>query len=304
MSSLHAKFGNGQELVGLARYRVAPGLLRVVVLLFMMVLMPTSLRAENNLIMGIHPYLSVPELLKRFTPLADYLGEAIGRPVEVRIGKNYEEHVRYIGLNKLDIAYLGPAPFVKMVEIYGEKPILARLEIKGKPFFQGNIVVHRQSSIKKEADLKGKRFAFGDPGSTMSHLVPRYMLRKAGIDSKTLQAFRFLGSHNNVAMGVLMGDYEAGAVKEEIFYKFKSRGLRVLAATPKISEHLFVTRNGMDGDSIHKLRQALFSLRETDRGRAILRGIKKKMTGMVPAQSTDYDNLRMILNALAKAGIY
>ncbi len=277
----------------------------LVVLSFLPAFMISSgLRAEAPLILAVHPYLPAPELMERFTPLADHLAAAIDRPVEVRVGKDYEEHVAFIGRDRVDIAYLGPASFVKLLDRYGEKPILARLEIKGRPFFQGKIIVRRESSISHLPDLRGKRFAFGDPGSTMSHLVPRYLLQQAGIDAGSLGGLQFLGGHANVAMGVLMGDFDAGAVMEDVFYEFQSRGLRELATTPPISEHVFVTHNGLSPAIIDRLRRALFSLRESERGRAIMRGIKKNMTGMVPARTADYRNLRTMLDSLAKAGVY
>jgi phosphonate transport system substrate-binding protein len=259
--------------------------------------------AGDALTLGIHPYLPATELAGRFTPLADYLARITGRPVEIRIAKDYQEHIDRVGRDEVDIAYMGPAPYVKLVDAYGEKPILARLEINGKPSFQGVIVTTRESPIQSLSELAGKRFAFGDPDSTMSHLVPRYMLAEAGVGVERLGGYEYLHSHVNVALGVLMGHFDAGAVKEEVFYEYEKRGLRALAWSPRISEHLFVTSKTLPPETVKTLREALFSLRDTEEGRAILSSIKEGVTAMVPASDGDYDTLRAILRALEEQGV-
>jgi phosphonate transport system substrate-binding protein len=255
------------------------------------------------LVLAVHPYLPFQALQRRFQPLADYLETYLDQPVVVRIGPDYAEHIGFIGQNKVDIAYLGPANYVRMVEKYGEKPLLARLEINGKPRFHGYLVTTEETGISDLASLRGKSFAFGDPVSTMSHLVPRYMLLEAGIDVRDLVDYQFLGSHKNVAIAVLSGAFDAGAVKEEVWKDYQHRGLRVIAKTEPFSEHLFVTRANASGEFVNTLRKALFRLSETARGRAILQGIKQGATGLVPVHDKDYDNLRGVLKILQSHGV-
>lgn len=260
--------------------------------------------AQDPLILAVHPYLPLAELTNRYTPLADYLGNQLGRNVVVRIGRNYQDHMVHIGKDEVDIAIVGPALYVTLVDKFGEKPLLARLEIDGKPVFHGKIITGKGSPIASLADLKGKRFAFGDPESTMSHLVPRFMLLEAGVSADDLADYQFLGSHTNVALGVLAGDFDAGAVKEEVFYKYKQQGMRVLATTPPFSEHVFIARSTLPTQVVEAIREAMYQLKDTPEGQDILSGIKKRLTGMVPVQDSDYDNLREILTKLQRQGIH
>ncbi|MBF0382453.1 MAG: phosphate/phosphite/phosphonate ABC transporter substrate-binding protein, partial [Magnetococcales bacterium] len=258
--------------------------------------------SHGTMTLAVHPFLSSREVIKRFRPLAQYIGGKLDRKVVVKVGKDYDEHIRFIGENRVDIAFLGPASFIMMLEKYGNKPLLARFEIKGKPFFQGKIIVRDQSPIHTLQDLENKRFAFGDPASTMSHIVPHYMLRQAGVKADRLQSHAFLGSHNNVAFAVLSGDYDAGAVKEAVFYKFAAKGLRALASTPKISEHLFVASGDLSPAVVKKLQTILSQLHKDKEGRAAMAAIKKSMTKMVPVKLADYDNLRVILKDMEGVG--
>ena len=252
--------------------------------------------AEEPLTLWVHPYLPATELIKKFTPLADYLSKKCNKTIRVNVSKSYKSHIERVGEERMDLAYLGPASFVKVISKYGEKNLLARLEVNGSPIYHGMIVTGEDSHIKSLNDLKGKSFAFGDPNSTMSHLVPRYMLLEAGVSIDDFKKVNFLGSHNNVALGVLGGYYDAGGLKEGVYFKYQERGLKLLAESPPISEHVFVVRKDMPQSCIDILRQAMFELKDP----AILTPIKSSVTGLVPVKEEDYNYLISVLKELDK----
>lgn len=254
------------------------------------------------LVLGIHPYLPATDLHTRFQPFADYLGNKLGLPVHIRIAKGYQEHIEKTGQDELDLAYLGPAAYVKLVQDYGPKPILARLEVNGEPRFHGVIVASAESALAGLSDLKGKRFAFGDRFSTMSHLVPRYVMLQAGVELESLASYEYLGSHRDVVLGVLMGDFDAGAIKEEVYAKYRARGLRQLALTPPISEHVFVSRSTLAPETIRSVRQAMLELGDVPEGDRIMRAIKDTVTGLVSGSDDDYQDLRRMIALLVQQG--
>jgi phosphonate transport system substrate-binding protein len=256
---------------------------------------PAGAADPAPLVLGVHPYLPPNEIQQRFQPLADYLGKVLEQPVTVRVGRDYDEHITAIGKNQIDIAFMGPAAYVALVRTHGPKPLLARLEINGRPQLTGVIVVRRDSPLRSLSELKGKRFAFGDPQSTMSHTVPQRMLDQAGVPEKALARHQFLGAHKNVALAVLAGDYDAGAVKSEIYDEYAAKGLRILATSPPVSEHVFVTRADLPREQIKLLRQALLTLRSSPDGPAILRAINRDATNLVSVGDSDYDSLRRLL---------
>ena len=252
-------------------------------------------KSNSTLIMGVHPYLPAAELKKRFKPLLDYLSNQLAIPMELSISKDYETHIENIGNKLFDVAYLGPASYVSLIDKYGSHALLARLEIKGKAYFNGYIVTKDGSDILELKQLKGKKFAFGSPRSTMSYLVPRYMLREAGVSLESLSDYKFQGNHRNVALSVLLGEFDAGAVKEEVYFKFKGKGLRQIAVSPSISEHVFVSRQGLSLGKHKKIQDAMYNLSKTEHGRKILISIKKNVSRLVPVSDKDYDNLRVII---------
>ncbi len=245
---------------------------------------------------GVHPYLTAKNLQTRFTPLLAYLSEQLGKPVVLEIAKSYTNHIQIVGEDKVDIAYFGPVPYVKLTQVYGQKHLLANIQVKGKSTFRGAIFVPTQSSIKTLADLQGKRFAFGSQNSTMSHYVPRYVLWKADIPLSKLATYQHLTHNENVALGVLMGEYEAGAVKEDVFHKYEAQGLKAVAWTPQIATHVFVATNRVTTQEAKHLQTVLLTLNELET--EILTNIKSSITGLVVAKDENYDELRKILKVI------
>lgn len=257
---------------------------------------------KRPLVLGVHPYLAPSELIRRFSPLAEAIGKNIGRVIRVEISRDYAEHIKRIGEGTVDMAYMGPASYVEAVRVYGSLPLLAIQEIRGKSYFRGVIIRRSGSKILDLKDLRGGKFAFGDPASTMSHLVPRYMLLEAGLGEGDF-SFEFLRSHDNVAMGVLVGDFDAGAVKEEAFEQYRSRGLEILSYTPEIAEHVFIAGKGMPVGTVRSVRRAMHALGGQKGDRQALSSIKPGLSGLAPVEDNDYDNLRSIMDRLQKAGV-
>lgn len=275
-------------------------LLGIVLLSFFMA--PVSVFAgDKTLIFAVHPYLPEHEILRRFTPFAEYLTRETGYPVVIRVGGDYEQHITAIGMNQVDLAFLGPAAYVKVVETYGEKPLLARFEVSGNSHLFGVIATQKNSPIQSLSDLADKRFAFGDPQSTMSYMVPRYMLIKAGITKGLADDYQFLGSHNNVALGILTGDFDAGAMKKEVFEEFETRGLRALAVTPGVPDHLFVASDKMRAGDVEKLKVAMMKLKDQPDGLSIMKDMHPKLTSLVAADNHDYDELRKMIRVVTDA---
>lgn len=259
--------------------------------------------AAADMVLGVHPFKPPAKLIEAFSPLTNYLSEKLGERVTIVIARDYQAHIDAAGNDQVDISYFGPVPYLKLHDRYGAMPLLARQAINGSPTFHGRIFVAATSSIQSLAELRGKRFAFGDTHSTMSHLVPRYMLLQAGIRAEALAGYSFVGDHVNVALGVLAGDFDAGATKEDVYLQYENRGLRSIATSMPLSDHVFVASNKIPAAKRQQLRTLLLQLHTEPRGSLILQAITPGVTQLLPVQDSDYDNLRQILRKLQEIGV-
>lgn len=253
--------------------------------------------------MGVHPFKPATQVVETFTPLANYLSTKIGVNVVVEVAQDYQTHIERVGSDLLDLAYMGPAPYVQLTKRYGLKRLLARQAINGHPNFHGKIVVRRDSAIQALSDLRGRRFMFGDSSSTMAHLVPRFMLNQAGLTVEDFSLVGHVNDHVNIVLAVLAGEYDAGAVKEDVFFAYEAKGLRSIATSPPVSDHVFLAGDRLDGALVDAARAALLSLDGGAQAEAVLAPIAAGLTALVPVDDKDYDSLRVILDDLERLGI-
>lgn len=252
--------------------------------------------------LGIYPIAEATKVVAMFSPLARFLEDQTGRKVEIEVAGSYRDHIEKAGGDAYDLAYLGPSLYVYTTARYGSKPILARLETDGSPTYRGAIIVRKDSPAITLAQLRGKHFAFGDRDSTMGFLVPRHLLWKSGVGLENLGGHEFLSNQDDVALSVLADLYDAGAVRQQVFKAYEARGLRALAWTDPMPEHVFVASTRLDGKTRQTLAGALLSLARAPGGRGVLNGFQRGATGLIPGADSDYQGLRAILGDLEKAG--
>ena len=256
-------------------------------------LLPAPAWAKDKLVMGVHPYKPITELQNMFKPIADYVSEKLGIPVELQFAKSYEEAAQKIGNGHFDFAFLGPTIYVESKNKFNVQP-LAQIINNGSPSFYGVVVVRKDSGIVSMKDLKGKTFAFGDRNSALTHILPLYMLMNAGVHLSDLK-YAFVGSHDSVANNVITGSFEAGGLMPDIAAKYMDRGLTIMTKSPEIPEHVFVATKSMDTTMVVKLQKALLEMNPT-----LYKSIKPTLTGMQKFNDKDFDILRTILKKVEK----
>lgn len=256
--------------------------------------------AGESLRLGLYPYLAATELVKKFSPLAQYLGQEMGQPVTLEIASSYREHIGKMGREELDVAFMGPLSYIELTEQFGDKPIVAGFAINGNATYHGMIVVNRESPFRTLADLRGRRFAFGSVDSTMGFFVPRFMLHNSGVEITDLGSYDHIANQQNVALGVLMDDYDAGAIREAVFKVYETEGLRALATSLALPEHLFVAAKRLGVKKVRALATAMQALnQESAAGQSILGALQKDLTALVPTEDRHYQELRTLFRLAA-----
>ncbi len=253
--------------------------------------------ADPPLRFGFLPYLSSAELIRRYGPLTRHLSAAIGRDMYIHVAADYGSHMKAVIDDELDIAFLGALPYVRLVEAVGPRPLLARFAFNGEPSFRGVIFTAEAAPYRALADLEGRRIGVGDPRSTLSSIMPRHALGVAGVTVRPVP----MTTHDNIILGVLLGELDAGAVAEEVFDENRHRGLRPIAYTERISTHVFVASPRLDASTIERLRGALLSLdRNHPDGATVLNAAGSAVSGFVAVADSDYDSLRAVVASFSE----
>jgi phosphonate transport system substrate-binding protein len=268
---------------------------RVIILLFFAVFLGRLSPAfGEELVFSTHPFANPAAIHKTFQPLIEYLSRETGVAIRIKIAPSYTAHVTAVGLGKADLAFVGPAPYVRIKDKFGGVELLARLQMTDDISDKVVVVCRASAPFAALADLRGKTFAFGDPQSYGSHYLPRWLLRNSGVPVSALAAYDYVKSHDNVILSVLHGDFDAGGVRLDVYRKYADRPLRVLAGPFLTPPHAIVCRSSLSQALQDKLRQSLLALRD----RTVLARIDPAMQSFEKVTDSDFNQARQVINVI------
>ncbi len=248
--------------------------------------------------MGIVPLESPAVMFKRFTPLAEYLGKKLKKRIDLKVAVDFQGAVGDIDQGITQFCFMTPSTYIEARKKYSVRVLVKALR-DGKPFQHSVIVAKTDGPINTIGDIKGHSFAFGDPHSTSSHIVPRAMLLAAGIDIKDLLYYNYLGHHDDVAKAVLAGDFDAGGIMESTAQKFKDLGVKLIKFSEEVPEFNICVSKDLDAQVVAELKKALTGIDDvTPEGTSVLKPINESYTGFVEAADEDYDNIRIMMSKI------
>jgi len=230
------------------------------------------------------------------------LSELIGHPVESVVVLSYSACVEQMGAERLEAAFLPALAYVLANDRYDVRVVLKAVR-RGSATYRGEIITRADSGIETLEDLRGKTMCFVDASSASGYLYPKTLLISSGIDPEVdLKDCTFVGSHPAVIEAVLNGRLDAGACFDDArttLLETEPRVMeetRVVAYTPDIPADTVSFRAGLEGPFYDRLVQALIEIGKKGKD-SPLYGIYE-IEELVPAQDSDYDPIRQMVNAL------
>jgi phosphonate transport system substrate-binding protein len=270
----------------------------IAILLSLTVLLPVTASADSDkeLLFG-SVAMDIPAVMhKRLKPLTRYLSDKLGRPVSLKLSPNMGAAINEVAEKKVDLAYLTPVAYLKAHAKGGAK-IIAKTVTKGKASFQLMIVVKEDSPYKTVADLKGKRFAFGDKRA----LLQRAAVVGAGIKMEDFSDYKFIGHYDNIARAVLNGDFDAGILKDTMAFQWQGKGLRILAESPALPPYNIAANGDIDDATLAKLKDAFLTLdKNNPEHLKVIKAIDKKYDGFAATSDAEYDVVRELIKPFNK----
>jgi len=267
--------------------------------LIAMTAMPVAQAAEGALVMGVFPRLSAGETTTRYAPLAEYLGERLGRKVDLVTTKDFQSFWRGIEEQRYDIVHYNQYHYIRSAQNY---QVIAHIEEFGKSTIAGVLYVRKDSGITTLAQLRGRTVLFGGGEDAMiSYIANRYLLLQAGLkkdDFKSLFAINppnsILALHRRQADAAGAGD---GVLELPLIRKaINADELMVLAVSAPLLQLPVAVKRDMSPKLRASVQSILVSLKNSEAGRQVLKSAG--MTGMGKAEDKDYDPHRKIVRAV------
>ncbi|MCI5110068.1 MAG: PhnD/SsuA/transferrin family substrate-binding protein [Marivita sp.] len=202
----------------------------------------------------------------------------------------------------VDFVVSGPAEYVVINKLTNATPLIGL----GRPDYHCTIVVRADSGLNVPTDLKGKKVAFGDIGSTSNMLCPMQLLADYGVDpvndiekthtSRNI-AFEALKNGDIDALGMNAGTFVGVRNgQDELPYGF----FKMIARSGDLPNDMIMVGAHVPQDAAMKVRDAIL-----DNKAQIIAGItaheeNDKYVGMdlVAIEDSAYDYVRsMYANA-------
>lgn len=162
---------------------------------------------------------------------------------------------------RVDFVITGPAEYVVINKMTNAKPLIGL----SRPDYFCAVVVKPASDIVKPADLKGKKVAMDDIGSTSGHLCPSQLLADYGVDPKAdlggvihttrPVAHEALKRGDVAAIGVNYTSWTRGVRDKD--KSVPPGSFRVIARSGDLPNDLLIVGAHVDPAVAEKLRDAL-----------------------------------------------
>ncbi len=235
------------------------------------------------------PLESTELVVRQFQPLVDHLQRRLGQPIELVLPGFHDDVLRAFVAGEIDVAFLGPLPYLALRQMTPDAvPLVRFIGSDGQGMYRCALVAFAGEPIEP-SQLVGAPVGLTQPLSTCGYLGTAAILQAvAGIDLAQTD-YRYLGSHEAVALAVVAGDVVAGGVKDEFADKYASLGLEVVAWSERVPGVALIANGAtLPAVLIERIRGELLATPETT-----YRSWGTTLRhGMEPAVDHDFDGLR------------
>lgn len=149
--------------------------------------------------------------------LIDKLPAALGvKEVKLFPAADYDGVIQGLLGGTIDMAWLGASAYAKtyLTDPEAVDVVLVKTNLDGSFAYHSIGFARKDSGIKSLADMKGKKFGFGDPNSTSGYLVPSIEIpAETGSTMENGAYFKevvFTGGHEQTIVAVVNKDVDGG----------------------------------------------------------------------------------------------
>ena len=261
----------------------------------------------NPLRMAVAPVLSPAATSELYQRLAAYLGDRLGRPVELVQGRTYAEINDLVKSGDVTLALVCTNPYLQGQEDFGMEFLVAP-QVNGDTVYYSLLIVGRGVTADSLADLGGATFAFSDPLSNSGRLAPLYQLALLGEDPDSFFGQTiFTYAHDRSIRAVAEGVVAAAAVDSLVYDYLRVtepaliEKVRVIERWGPFGINPFVVNPRLSSELKAQLRQVFLEMDRDAEGRAILRDLQ--VDRFTVADDSIYDSVRQMRSYLREQGL-
>jgi len=248
---------------------------------------------KHALVMGILPYLSSSELIRVWDPFVRYLERDTGHKIQIASAPDFDTYIKRAATGQYDI-YLTAPHFALLAEEKHNYRRIARL----KRELYGVIVVGRNSTIKRFADMGGKVLATPDKLAVIT-MLGEATLKEYGQHSNKDITVKYTPSHNNALLSVIRGTADAAVSSAAVYERLspsKKKRLRLLGKTQTVPHMMFLAGPSLSDKTYQTISSSILQFPSKAVGKAFF-----EMSGygdITQITNHDMQRLHMIMPIL------
>lgn len=253
------------------------------------------------------PDQNTTELMEKFAPIAAYLQESLGVPVEYVPATDYNASVAMFENEDILLAWFGGLTGVQArAQVPG-----ARAIVQGKEdpeyfsYFIANVDTGLELSEDFPAAIGDFSFTFGSESSTSGRLMPQYFIEKFSgkpVKEFLTKGFSFSGNHDKTCELVESGQVQVGALSYTTYDKRVAAGTtnpgicKVIWKTPTYADYNFTAHPKLDeiygAGFTDRVQQALIAMDDPE----LLAAFPRE--ALIPARNEDFDSILQLARQL------
>ncbi len=253
---------------------------------------------DEVLRIGVFPRRD-PALTERlFTPLAHHLAARLQRKVELGSAPDFAAFWSSVAAQRFDLVHFNQYHYLRSHRDHSYRVILRNEEF-GESTIAGVLLVRRDSGIERLEDVRGRKIVFGGGRMAMiSHIVPVYLLRQAGLREGDY-SHQFALTPPKAALAVYYHQAAVAGTGHRILSlpvvrkAIDVEQLRIIARSEPLAHLPWAVSPRVSPALARRIRDIMAGLKDSEDGRAVL--ASARVTGFVPAQDSDYDPHRHIV---------
>lgn len=210
------------------------------------------------------PMASLEQMTREYLPFLDYLEKQTGKRFELSYHASYDTLIDELALGHVDMAYLGPLPYVALTEKNQHiEPLVKLLDNQGQSDYTCALVHFADHSAEMNHPDRMQNVALTQPLSTCGYLMVESYLQGLGQSLEdSNHHYDYTGSHENVALSVVLDRHDFGGMKTQIARRYQHLGLRVIDETAPLPGFVLVANTQtMDQTLIQQIRTGLLTLK-------------------------------------------
>jgi phosphonate transport system substrate-binding protein len=262
-------------------------------------LAPVVQAADEPLVLGVFPRYNASETTTRYTPLAEYLQERLGRKIVLLTSKDFQSFWRGVEERRYDIVQYNQYHYIRSAKSY---QVIAHNKEFGKSTMAGALYVRKDSGITRLAQLRGRTVMFGGGEDAMiSYIAPVYMMLQAGLKKDDFKS-QFSVTPINSVIGVYHKQADAAGSADNavgqplIRNAINTDELTALAVSEQLLHLPWSVKRTMPAELRETIRSSLLALESSEAGRNVLK--TALLTGIGNAEDKDYDPHRKMVRAV------